>query len=106
MNDATRRGFLTMAGASAAAGVAIAVAPGASAAAPGAATEDDSLPAGAQGSMAAYIHDLAKGQVTLMVDGHEVTVTDKPLAARLARAFARADVNATARATAGSNGRA
>ncbi len=40
--------------------------------------------------MAAYIHDVNKGEVALMVEGREVIVTDKQLVARLARAFARA----------------
>ena len=75
-----------MAGLGAAAGVAAAVAPSAGAAA----TEDATLPAGAEGAMAAYIHDLHKGEVALMVEGHEVIVTDKKLVARLARAFAAA----------------
>lgn len=87
MNDATRRGFLTMAGVGTAAGVAVIVAPGTAAAAP---HEDLTVPPGAQGAMAAYIHDLAKGEVALMVEGREVVVTDRALVARLARAFARA----------------
>jgi hypothetical protein len=48
------------------------------------------VPAGAEGAMAAYIHDVNKGEVALMVEGREVIVTDKQLVARLARAFARA----------------
>lgn len=75
-----------MAGLGAAAGVAAAVVPGTA----GAATEDATLPAGAEGAMAAYIHDLHKGEVALMVEGREVIVTDKKLVARLARAFASA----------------
>lgn len=76
-----------MAGVGTAAGVAVFVAPGAAAAAP---SEDVTVPEGAEGAMAAYIHDLTKGEVALMVEGHEVIVTDKQLVARLARAFARA----------------
>jgi hypothetical protein len=87
MNDATRRGFLAIAGVGTAAGMAVAVAPGVTASP---AREDVSLPPGAEGAMAAYIHDLKKGEVALMVEGHEVIVTDKQLVARLARAFARA----------------
>jgi hypothetical protein len=87
MNDATRRGFLTMAGAGTAAGVAVIVAPGAAAAPP---SEDVTVPPGTEGAMAAYIHDLTKGELALMVEGREVIVTDKQLVARLARAFARA----------------
>jgi hypothetical protein len=87
MNDATRRGFLAMAGAGTAAGVAVIVAPGAAAALP---SEDVTVPPDAEGAMAAYIHDLTRGEVALMVEGREVIVTDKQLVARLARAFARA----------------
>jgi hypothetical protein len=88
MSDATtRRGFLTTAGVVTAAGVALAVAPGASAAAT---SEDVTLPSGAAGSMAAYIHDVQHGEVALMVEGREVIVTDKKLVARLASAFAKA----------------
>jgi hypothetical protein len=86
MNDSTRRGFLTVAGVGVAAGAAVAIAPGAGAAT----TADATLPAGASGSMAAYIHDLRLGQVALMIEGHEVVVTDRPLVARLAQAFAKA----------------
>jgi len=85
MSDTTRRGFISLAGLGAAAGVAAAVVPSA-----GASTEDATLPAGAEGAMAAYIHDLHKGEVALMVEGREVIVTDKKLVARLARAFASA----------------
>ena len=89
MSEATsRRGFLTKAGVVAAAGAALAVAPGSTGAA--AVREDLSLPAGAAGSMAAYIHDLQRGEVALMVEGHEVIVTDKQLVARLAHALASA----------------
>jgi hypothetical protein len=87
MNDATRRGFLAAAGVGTAAGVAVVVAPGATAKPP---SEDLTMPPGAEGAMAAYIHDLSKGEVALMVEGREVIVTDKQLVARLARAFARA----------------
>lgn len=88
MSDSTRRGFLAMAGAGAAvAGATVVAAPLAGAATP---AEDVRLPAGAEGAMGAYIHDLQKGQLALMVEGREVIVTDKALVARLARAFARA----------------
>ncbi|MEP7021809.1 MAG: twin-arginine translocation signal domain-containing protein [Pseudonocardiales bacterium] len=88
MNDATRRGFLTMAGVGTAAGVAVIALPGAAAAAPP--TDEVTMPQGAEGAMAAYIHDLTKGELALMIEGREVIVTDKQLVARLARAFARA----------------
>lgn len=88
MTDSTRRGFLTLAGASAVAGAV--VASGSTAAHADTTHEDTSLPAGAEGSMAAYIHDVKKGEVALMIEGREVIVTDKKLVARLARAFDRA----------------
>lgn len=76
-----------MAGLGTVAGVAAVAAPSALAAT----THDDlSMPAGAEGAMAAYIHDLTTGEVALMVEGRQVVVTDKQLVARLARAFARA----------------
>ena len=52
-------------------------------------TESVTLPDDAQGAMAAYIHDVTKGEVALMIEGREVVVTDKQLVARLARAFAK-----------------
>jgi len=75
-----------MAGVGTAAGLAIAVTPGSA----NAAAEDTTLPPGADGSMAAYIHDLNNGEVALMVEGRQVIVTDKVLVSRLARAFAQA----------------
>ncbi len=84
MNQSTRRGFLAVAGAGTLAGVA-AVAMPASAEA-----ESAALPSNAEGSMVAYIHDVKKGEAVVMVEGREVTVTDKVLVARLAHAFAQA----------------
>jgi hypothetical protein len=91
MSEAPRRGFISTATLATAAGVAAVVAPRAGAAPASApAAEDATLPAGAEGAMAAYIHDVRKGEVALMVEGHEVIITDKQLVARLARAFAAA----------------
>jgi hypothetical protein len=88
MDHTSRRGFLGTAGVAAAIGVATVAVP----ASAGAATREDlTMPSGATGPMAAYIHDLAKGEVALLVEGREVIVTDRPLVARLARAFAKAD---------------
>jgi hypothetical protein len=87
MSDATRRGFLAVAGLGTAAGVVAVAAPSAGASTP---REDLTLPPGAEGSMAAYVHDVQKGEVALMIEGHEVIVTDQQLVARLTRAFARA----------------
>jgi hypothetical protein len=89
MNESTRRGFLTRAGLWTAAGAAVAAAPSAVASntAVAAPSEDLTVPAGAQGAMAAYIQDVRKGEVALMIEGREVVVTDKQLVVRLARAF-------------------
>jgi hypothetical protein len=86
MAEATRRGFITAAGIGTAAGLAVAVAPGATGAAP----ERISLPSGAPSAMAAYIHDLENGELALLVEGRQVIVTDKVLVSRLAHAFAKA----------------
>jgi hypothetical protein len=86
MSESTRRSFLAVAGLGTAAAVAVTVAPGVSSAVP----EDASTPAGANGDMAAYVYDVTKGGVALMIEGREVVVTDKVLVARLARAFAKA----------------
>jgi hypothetical protein len=86
MAEATRRGFMTVAGIGTAAGLAVAVAPGATGTTP----ELSSLPSGASGSMAAYIHDLENGELALLVEGRQVIVTDKVLVSRLAHAFAKA----------------
>ena len=87
MNDATRRGFLAAAGVSTAAGVALAVAP-AALAKPGK-SPAAVLPNGAPGSIAAYIHDIHSGEVSLMVDGREVVVRDAHLVASMVQAFSR-----------------
>lgn len=87
MSDTTRRGFLALAGVGAVAGVTVIAPPRAGAAGP---AEDVILPAGSEGDMAAYIYDLQKGQIALMVQDQQVIVTDKPLVARLAQAFTRA----------------
>jgi hypothetical protein len=86
MSDSTRRTFLAVAGAGTVAGVAAVAAPSAA----NGAVESEALPRGAQGAMAAYIHDVHRGEVLVMVEGREVIVTDHRLVARLARAFARA----------------
>jgi hypothetical protein len=86
MSDSTRRTFLAVAGAGTVAGVAAVAAPSAAAGA----AESEALPRGARGAMAAYIHDVHKGEVLVMVEDREVIVTDRRLVARLAGAFARA----------------
>lgn len=88
MSDSTRRRFLAAAAIGTAGGVAAASVPGTA----GAATPepDLSVPADAPAVLAAYVRDVGKGEVALMVEGHEVVVTDHALAAQLARAFAEA----------------
>jgi hypothetical protein len=81
MSHATRRSFLTVAGLGTA---------GAIAAAAPAEAADEPLPADAAGPMAAYIRDVRRGELALMVEGREVVITDKRLVTRLAAAFARA----------------
>ena len=80
MSDHTRRGFLALAGAGAAAAGA------AGAAAPATAAPPIRAPAGASGPLVAYVTDMQHGELTLMVGEREVLVHDRNLAARLARA--------------------
>lgn len=89
MNNSTRRAFLSMAAAAGAATAGVAAVGASSrtthgAAAPADAPAPDDL-GDAQGSLIAYVHDLSSGEVTVMLDGHEVTVTDRALVARLAK---------------------
>ncbi|MET3807504.1 anaerobic selenocysteine-containing dehydrogenase [Nakamurella sp. UYEF19] len=92
MDSANRRGFLKVAGAGAAAAGAASLIPlsvgtvagVAGVAAPARAAN---LPAAAKGSIAAYIHDVSTGEIAVMVEGHEVTITDHELVARLAIAL-------------------
>ena len=91
MSDTSRRGFLAIAGVGAA-GVAVASVAGAaavsSAAAPASAAKDDSteLPAGASGSLVAYVNDVQDGRVSVLVGENEVQIRDRELVARLAQA--------------------
>jgi hypothetical protein len=85
MTDSTRRRFLATAGMGTAGVVAATLAPASAAAA-----DEPGLPPDANGPMAAYIRDVRKGEVALMIEGREVVVADKRLVARLANAFARA----------------
>jgi hypothetical protein len=90
MNGATRRTFLKTTGAGAAAVGAAALVP----ATPASATTGENsavatpvldAPATASGSLVAYVHDVASGEVSVMVEGREVTVTDHQLVAKLAQ---------------------
>lgn len=93
MTSSNRRAFFKTAGVGAAAvGAAALVKPAVSvagAATPAArhAAPDLALPAAASGSMVAYIQDVSNGQVSVMVEGREVTVTDHQLVAKLAHAL-------------------
>jgi hypothetical protein len=82
MYEAPRRGFLKVAGAGvAAAGAATVTAASASAATP------MTVPAGAEGALVAYITDVKRGEISVMVEGREVVITDHDLVARLAHAI-------------------
>lgn len=83
MSDHTRRGFLKVAAAgSAAAGFATVLpSSAADAAAPTA------LPRSPHSSIVAHIENVHSGVLTLMVEGHSVTVTDRDLVARIAQAL-------------------
>ena len=88
MENSSRRNFVAITGLGTAASIAALATPSAAnAAVPERASDQVKVPRGAASSMAAFVSDVHRGQVTLMVDGDEVTVTDKQLAARLAHAF-------------------
>jgi hypothetical protein len=81
MSDPSRRGFLLLAGT----GVA---AVGAAAVAPAAFAESEPGEAGSstvQGPLVAYVTDLNKGEVSVMMGEREVVVHDRALCASLAR---------------------
>jgi hypothetical protein len=81
MSDSSRRGFLMMAGAGAAAVGAAAVAPAAFASRESA----DTGPITVEGPLVAYVSDLHKGEVSVMKGEREVVVHDRALCASLAR---------------------
>lgn len=85
MFDSPRRGFLKVAGAGvAAAGAAVAVPAlgrGSSA------TAKPTVPASASGAVVAHIADVHGSELSVMVEGREVLITDRDLVARLARAI-------------------
>lgn len=90
MSGSDRRSFLRTASVGAAAVGAAALTPTvvstAAASAP-AGEKRTELPAAAAGSMVAYIHDVSTGEVSVMVEGREVTITDHQLVAKLAHAM-------------------
>ncbi len=81
MTDSTRRGFLAMAGAGAAAVGVAALAPAADASTP-----SSSKAVTVTGPVVAYIHDVSKGELSVMIGEREVIVHDHDLVNRLARA--------------------
>lgn len=87
MENSTRRNFFAVTGVGTVLGVAAIAAP---ATANAAVVDDVTVPAGAASTMVAHVSNLHRGEVTLMVAGKEVSVTDKQLAARLAQAFHQA----------------
>jgi hypothetical protein len=82
MNDASRRGFLVMTGAGAAAVATAGVVVIAEK------TQQDKDVAGHNGNgpMVAWIGDVSKSEITIMVGEREVVVNDADLVARLVRA--------------------
>jgi len=84
MSDSSRRGFLIMAGAGAAAVGAVAIAPAAQASD----EKGDDGPVAPDGPIVAYISDLRRGDVSVMKGEREVVIHDRALCATLARALA------------------
>jgi hypothetical protein len=85
MSDSNRRGFLKVAGVGATAVGAAAVAtPRAAQAAGAEAPRASDLPASAKPEMLVHVRDVHTGAISLMVEGQEVTVHDRDLAARIA----------------------
>jgi hypothetical protein len=84
MSDSSRRGFLVLAGAGAAAVGAATLAPGASAAVN---KPEEGGPVAADGPLVAYVSDISTGEVSVMMGEREVLVHDRALCASLARAL-------------------
>ena len=91
MSDSSRRGFLIVAGTGALAAGAAAMVPAAFAAgpregfAPG--PREEPSPGSPEGPLVAYVSDLRKGEVSVMMGEREVIVHDRALCASLARAL-------------------
>lgn len=90
MEHSTRRNFFAVTGVGTAVGIAAMAVPNIAHAA---VADEVKVPAGAADSMMAHVSNVHTGEVTLMVSGREVTVTDKKLAASLANAFHQAARN-------------
>jgi hypothetical protein len=82
MSDSSRRGFLILAGAAAAGAGVAAVAPSSSKA-----REQATRSVAVDGPIVAYVSDLQRGEVSVMMGEREVVVHDRALCASLARAF-------------------
>lgn len=82
MPESTRRGFIIMAGAGAAAVGAVAAASDATAAPAHVKTSDVT----ANGPLVAYVSDVRKGEVSVLVGEREVVLHDHALVAKLVRA--------------------
>ena len=98
MSSTTRRGFLALAGAGAATAVgttALSRTLTTDAGAGSTTGGDEALPAGAQGSLVAWVQDVQDGRLTVLVDGHETVVQDRALVAKLARLSQAATVDAS-----------
>ncbi len=85
MNDSSRRTFLKTAGV---AGGAAVVAAGLGTAT--AQAEPESSAPAHPGAFVAWVTNPAAGTITVLVDHHEIDITDKKLAKKLAQAAARA----------------
>ncbi|MFF0268218.1 twin-arginine translocation signal domain-containing protein [Kribbella sp. NPDC004536] len=85
MGDSTRRGFLAMAGMGAAAVGVGAAAPGAASAAP-AGDAGAAVGQGAAGPLVAYVRDVRRNEISVMVGEHEVVLRDRDLVNRLVHA--------------------
>lgn len=90
MSDSSRRGFLKIAGASAAVGAAAvattAALRGAEPDSVAGASAAAALPRGASGPLVAYVRDVRSGEIAVLVGETEVVVHDRALVARLAAA--------------------
>jgi len=84
MTDPSRRGFLFLAGAGAAAVTTATIAPAASAVQ----QREDDQPMTVEGPLVAYVSDLRRGEVSVMMGEREVLVQDHALCASLARVLA------------------
>ena len=86
MHDSPRRGFLKATGVGLAAAGAAVAAPKAFSAA-SASSAPRALPSTAAGGLVAYVSDVHGGELSVMVEGREVVITDHDLVSRLAHAI-------------------